>query len=196
MYRPMISTGKLLHLAGMMVRLVGLVLAMTSCLAAQSSEDEALDRLFAELKTADEAAARQIEHRIQIIWSESGSEAMNLLLARGRQAISDGRYRDAIGHFSALVEQSPQFAEGWNGRATAYFLAGHHDLSLRDIGRTLQLNPRHFGAISGLGMIMEARGEVVAALKAHRMVEELYPNRTGLDAVISRLLAKARNLQI
>ncbi len=196
MYRPLISTGKPPHAAGMMAWLAGFVLAMTACLAAQPVEEETLDRLFSELSTADQAAARQIEHRIQLIWSESGSEAMNLLLARGRQAINDRRYREAIGHFSALVEHAPQFAEGWNGRATAYFLAGQHGLSLRDIGRTLQLNPRHFGAISGMGMIMEARGDVVAALKAHRMVQELYPNRAGLEETISRLLDKASNLQI
>ena len=74
-----------------------------------------------------------------------------------------------------------------NARATAYFQAGRYGLSIEDIRRTLQLNPRHFGAMSGLALILEELGEVDAALEAWREVERLHPNRDGLQDSIRRL---------
>ena len=94
------------------------------------------------------------------------------------------------------VDHAPDFAEGWNARATAYYLIGQHELSLNDIGRTLMLEPRHFGAISGYAMIMEAWGNHAAALKAHELVQEMYPTREGLAETIARLRKKTSGLSI
>ncbi len=156
---------------------------LTSALA----EPTELEALFEGLQTADEAAAGQIEGRIYEIWSQSGSPSMDLLLNRARDALTEGDTKTAIFHFSALIDHAPDFAEGYNGRATAYFQAGRFGLSLDDIRRTLELNPRHFGAMSGLALILEELDEVEGALQAWREVERLYPNREGLQDAIRRL---------
>ncbi len=139
------------------------------------------------LKGADPAAAAQIERRIFEIWSQSGSPSMDLLLTRGRDALEAGDTTLAIRHFTALIDHAPEFAEGYNGRATAYFQAGRYGLSLEDIRMTLRLNPRHFSAMTGLALILEELGEREGALDAWREVERLHPNREGLQDAISRL---------
>ena len=189
----MAQVKKLLGAAG---RAVAVILLTAACISAEARADPELDALFALLKQADRETAREIEMRIVRSWSESGSPSMNLLLAKGRKAMAEGRHREAIRHLSALVDHAPDFAEGWNARATAHYLIGQHELSLNDIGRTLMLEPRHFGAISGYAMIMEALGNHAAALKAHEMVQELYPMRQGLAETIARLRKKTSGLSI
>lgn len=161
-----------------------LFLAVASPAAAQ---DPALDDLFEALRSAEGEAARAIEAKIWEEWSKSGSPAMDLLLRRGRQALRAGRTERAIGHFSALVEQAPGFAEGWNMRATAYYQAGRLGLSLGDIRRTLALNPRHFGALTGLASILEQLGEEAAALEAWRAVRDVNPASEAAADAIPRL---------
>ena len=168
----MAQVKKLLGAAG---RAVAVILLTAACISAEAGDDTELDALFALLKQADRETAREIETQIARAWSESGSPSMNLLLAKGRQAMAEGRLREAVRHLSALVDHAPDFAEGWNARATAYYLMGQHELSLNDIGRTLMLEPRHFGAISGYAMIMEAWGNDAAALKAHELVHGAVP---------------------
>lgn len=139
------------------------------------------------LKGADPMAAAQIERRIYEIWSQSGSPSMDLLLTRGRDALEAGDSVLAIRHFTALIDHAPDFAEGYNGRATAYFQLGRYGLSLEDIRKTLELNPRHFSAMSGLALILEELGEKETALEAWREVERMHPNREGLQDAIRRL---------
>ena len=151
------------------------------------AEPTELDALLEGLKTADAAAAEQIENRIYELWSQSGSEAMNLLLDRGREALSEGDTTLAIRHFTALIDHAPEFAEGYNGRATAYFQTGRFGLSLEDIRQTLTLNPNHFGAMRGLALILEEFGRPEDALNAWREVAKLSPNGDGVEASIKRL---------
>lgn len=139
------------------------------------------------LKGADEIATAQIERRIYDLWSQSGSSSMDLLLKRGRDALEAGNTVLAIRHFTALIDHAPEFAEGYNGRATAYFQAGRYGLSLEDIRRTLELNPQHFSAMTGLALILEELGQPEDALNAWREVERLSPNREGLKDAIARL---------
>ena len=152
-----------------------------------SAETDELDALFEGLKGADPVAAAQIENRIYELWSQSGSPSMDMLLERGRRALEEGETTLAVGHFSALIDHAPEFAEGYNGRATAYFQMGKYGLSLEDIRRTLELNPRHFGAMSGLALILEEIGEPKAALEAWREVERLNPAQQGLAEAKLRL---------
>ena len=112
---------------------------------------------------------------------------MDLLLDRGREALTEGDTTLAIQHFTALIDHAPDFAEGYNGRATAYFQLGRYGLSLADIQQTLALNPRHFGAMSGLALILEDLGRTEDALAAWREVERINPNRDGLSDAIRRL---------
>lgn len=151
-----------------------------------------LDGLFDRLKAADEAGARQIEREIWIEWSKSGSPAMDLLLQRGREAMEMGDTETAINHLTALIDHDPDFAEGWNARATAYFNAGQLGPSVSDIARTLELNPRHFGALSGLGMIFEELGKPDKALEVYRKALEIDPHAPGVPEAVERLTQEAQ----
>ncbi len=161
-----------------------------SPLAAQaepSAGAEKLDALFAQLAELGREDWRRVESEILRIWAQSGSESMDLLLKRGQEAMEAEDYPTAIEHLSALTELAPGFAEGWNARATAFFLMDEYALSVADIERTLALEPRHFGALSGLGQILEALGEDALALEALRAAYAITPNRPGLDEAVQRL---------
>ena len=169
---------------------VATVAACLALLLPAFADDAELDALFESLQNASPDAVQQIEMQIHRIWSQSGSPAIDLLLERGRKAHAEGDFGLAIEHFSALVDHAPDFAEGYNARATAYFQTGRFGQSLADIQQTLMLNPRHFGAISGLAAILEQIGRPEDALEALRAVEELSPRREGLSDAISRLERK------
>ena len=146
-----------------------------------------LDALFAGLKTASTEVSAQIEQRIYDIWSESGSASMDLLLQRGRDALTTGDTKTAIEHFSAVIDHAPDFAEGYNGRATAFYQLGQYGPALDDIRKTLELNPRHFGAMTGLALIMEELGMEKDALEVWRRVAAIAPNSDGVQDAINRL---------
>lgn len=146
-----------------------------------------LNKLFDSLAEPEQENWESIENAIWREWSDSGSRAMNLLLNRGKKAMSDGRLELAIDHFTALTDHAPDFAEGWNMRATAYFGAGHYALSIADIQRTLALNPRHFGAMQGLGRMLEEMEDVDNALKAYSAALAIHPHRPGLKEAVERL---------
>lgn len=157
----------------------------------QTGEPSAkLDGLFARLLTADEDAAARIEQEIWIEWSKSGSPAMDLLLERGREAMDQGQPELAIEHFTALIDHDPAFAEGWNARATAYWAVGDLGPAVSDIAEALQRNPRHFGALSGLGMIFEELGRPQKALEVYRMVLTIHPHAEGVPEAVERLEAE------
>lgn len=151
------------------------------------AQDADIDALLEQLQTADPADAARIETEIWNAWSRSGSAAMDLLLQRGREAIEAEDTAAAIDHFSALIDHAPDFAEGYNARAMAFYSQGDFGQALADIRKTLELNPRHFGAISGLALILQELGRDEKALEAWRAVEALNPNRDGLKDTIEAL---------
>lgn len=154
------------------------------------AQTETLDSLFAELKESDAQSAGRIEREIWNEWSKSGSPAMDLLLQRGRDAMAAGDMGAAIEHFTALTDHAPDFAEGWNARATAYFQAGEWGPSVNDIAKTLTLNPRHFGALSGLGMIFEQLEQPEKALEAYKAALAIHPHLQGVIEAVERLEAE------
>ena len=151
------------------------------------ADDEELTALFEGLRGEDPTAAAQIEGRIYDIWSQSGSDSIDLLLDRGRKALAEEDAVQAIEHLTALIDHAPDFAEGYNARATAFFQSGKYGLALADIQKTLALNPRHFDAMSGLALILEELGHLEDALAAWREVEALHPHRDGLKDAVARL---------
>ena len=168
-------------------QVVASVLAVTLIFGVAAADEAELEALYEGLLNAEGAAAEQITGRIYEIWSRSGSDSMDLLLERGREALNEGDTKLAIEHLTALVDHAPDFAEAYNARATAYFHAGKYGPSLEDIGRTLQLNPRHFGAMSGLALILEELDRPEDALAAWREVETINPNQPGLTEALIRL---------
>ena len=155
--------------------LAGLTLAARPAPADQT--DPRLPALFEALMASpDPIAAANIEGQIWQLWLDGGSEAINQQLRIGMRAMSDGRLHAAIAAFSDVTSRAPGFAEGWNKRATAYYLAGQLDSSMADIERTLALEARHFGAISGMGLIFLQLGDERGALRAFQEVLKINPN--------------------
>ena len=174
--------------------LAALLLALFCAFAGTSevlSEENAVDSLFEDLQSAAPDEVTAIERRILELWSDSGSPTANLLLRRGREAMAMRNFDAASNHLAALTDLAPEFAEGWNARATLYYLVGKLALSTYMIARTLALNPRHFGALSGLGMIFEKRGETGRALAAYLAVQALSPNRRSIAEAVERLKSKS-----
>lgn len=149
-----------------------------------------LDQLFAQLPSANDADAATITQDIWIEWSKSGSAAMDFLLKRGQDALAAGDAQTAIDHLSALIDHAPDFAEAYNARATAYFQIGQLGLSLADVAKTLALNPRHFGALTGLGMIFEELNEPDKALEVYRAALKLNPHLKDVQGAVTRLDAQ------
>jgi tetratricopeptide (TPR) repeat protein len=149
-----------------------------------------LDELFDQLQSADDAEASNIEQEIWNEWSKSGSPAMDLLLERGRQAMADGYPEIAIAHLTALIDHAPDFAEGWNARATAYYQTGDFGPAISDIGHVLTLNPRHWGALSGLGAIFEDLGRPEQALEVYKAALAINPHAPGLKEAVDRIEAE------
>jgi tetratricopeptide (TPR) repeat protein len=150
-------------------------------LAGMAWADQAkLDDMFKRLAGSTPEQAGRIQREIQIEWDKSGSAAMDLLLQRGRDALEAGDTQKAIEHFTALTDHAPEFAEGWNALATAYFTAGEFGPSVDDIAKTLSLNPKHFGALGGLGMILEEIGKPEKALEAYRAALAIHPHLEGV----------------
>lgn len=152
-----------------------------------AQENDRLEELFAMLREPDLPNWQMVEEQIWAEWSRSGSPSADLLLKRGREALDEENVSVAIDHFTALIDHAPDFAEGYNARATAYFHADLFGPSLEDIRMTLALNPRHFGAMTGLGTILEHLGESDAALKAYVAASEINPHDPDLQKAVKRL---------
>ena len=137
------------------------------------------------------------EQGLWLLWSRSGDAAIDALMARGSDEMQAGRYAEAIGIFSQIVKSKPEFAEGWNRRATAYYLAGDYARSLADCDEVLKRNPGHFGALSGAGQIHFALENYELALVWFRRALEVNPNMIGVEINIHRtqelLQAKRRH---
>lgn len=146
-----------------------------------------LPALMAELADPEAENPQRLEQRIIDVWSRSGSRSMDLLLERGQEAMEADDFIAALEHFTALTDHAPDFAEGWNMRATVFYLMDRQELSIADIGRTLALNPEHFGALYGLGVILEGMEEKADALEAYRAAHALNPHREGTKEAIERL---------
>lgn len=173
-----------------------LVLLFLTCTAALAEDSSKLDGLFERLKTADEGEASRIEREIQIEWSKSGSPAEDLLLQRGRDAMNLGDYPAAIEHFTAIIDHDPDFAEAWNARATAYYMEGEFGPSVADIAKVLTLNPRHFGALSGLASILEETGKTEKALEVYKAALAIHPHLQGAAEAVERLEKEAEGQEL
>ena len=147
-----------------------------------------LDELFASLRGArssEQAAA--IERAIWQRWMHCDEPRAAAALARGVEAMNAGDQSKALAAFDSIVRLVPDFAEGWNKRATVHWLMGNHAASLADIERTLALEPRHFGALSGLAMIHQAQGRTFEALDALERIACIHPHLPGLGGRIELL---------
>ncbi|KMW58072.1 hypothetical protein AIOL_003042 [Candidatus Rhodobacter oscarellae] len=154
------------------------------------AQEATLEDLLAQLADPATENWQQIERQIRTEWSRSGSAAMDLLLQRGEEALEASEFDVAFEHFSALTDHAPDFAEGWNLRATALFQQGYYGPALEDLRRALALNPQHFGALTGLAVILQDTQLFDEALEVWHMVEAMHPHRPEMRQAIEALEQK------
>ena len=143
--------------------------------------DERLDGLFARLHvTSNASEAAGIVAMIWGIWTSAEDDELDRLMAIGSAAMNAGRFERALESFNAIIEGDPGFAEGWNKRATLYYLMGRYDESIADVERTLVLEPRHFGALSGMGLIYTELEDAKTALSWFEQAIEVNPYMPGI----------------
>lgn len=161
-------------------------------LACADQNDPQLDTLFGNLQqaeTLDEASGYVQE--IWNVWITHDDPVQMSRMNKGIRAMEDGDYAVAVGIFSNIIKDDPNFAEGWNKRATVYYLLGRVDESHNDVNRTLALEPRHFGALSGQGLLYAATGNLHKAL---RSFEEAIAVNPFMPSVQSHIKALRRAL--
>jgi tetratricopeptide (TPR) repeat protein len=150
-----------------------------------------LDFLFGALKAAPDAdSAKQVENRIWALWLASGSDTANLLMTRAKAAIDANDLDLAIELLDALVKIKPDYIEAWNRRATLHYMRTEFRQSLEDIRQVLIREPRHFGAMSGLGMILQEFGDDRRALDVFRRALEINPHLPKIDEMVKALTEK------
>lgn len=161
--------------------------------AAASQDDPRLYTLFSQLKSVETVAqAQRIEQSIWHIWLRANDEAVSRRMEAGLRAMAIRDHAAALAVFDDIVKITPDFAEGWNKRATVHYLLGNFEQSIADISRTLALEPRHFGALSGLGLVNLALGRESQALDAFEAALKVYPLMPGAKTHIKALREKLR----
>ena len=153
-----------------------------------AAQDDPLAALLDELAHAEsDQAANRLERQVRQEWSKSGSATMDLLLKRGQDALDVDDIGAAMDHLSALTDHAPDFAEGWHTLALAYYRSEMFGPALDALGRTLSLNPNHFGALRGLGAIFEQVDEPDLAYDAYSRVLSLRPHDSDVMDALERL---------
>jgi tetratricopeptide (TPR) repeat protein len=143
--------------------------------------------LVKRLADDDPTVRKAAEQAVWLAWSRSGDAETDQLLNEGSAEMNEGHLQKAIGIFSKVIKRDPAFAEGWNKRATAYYLAGNLRKSLADCDEVMKRNSQHFGALSGYGQIYVLLKQYEKAIDYFRRALAVNPNLTNLEPVIERL---------
>ncbi|MEH6632252.1 MAG: hypothetical protein V7776_15635 [Halopseudomonas aestusnigri] len=159
--------------------LLASIVIATGC-AQADQKDPRLPSLFTNLLSVSPGARSIIlERKIWDIWLESENKTITHLMESGEQATQAGNISDALDAYTQVIMQNPNYAEGWNKRALTHYLMGHYEASLSDIRKTLTLEPRHFGALSGQGLIYLVQNKWSFAKRAFKKVLEIHPTMRG-----------------
>ena len=167
------------------------VLAAFLAFAAPASarqDDARLSDLFPQLLSAPtDETAEAVEDQIWTIWLEHPGRDVSILMTHGVQLMHKDNFKAALGLFDRIVTLAPDYAEGWNKRANAHYLLGDYPAAVADIRRTLQLEPRHFAALAGLGLVYLAVEEPAGALRAFEAALAINPHMDGVREQVDTL---------
>ena len=164
-------------------------------LTPQQLREESLDVLFAKLQQpTSEKAARDVEQKIWTLWSQSDSPTADVLLGQAVAAMDAGDSASSFAILDRMVASYPNHAEAWNKRATLNFMVGKYKASLNDIEKVLDLEPRHFGALAGRGMIYNAQEEWGLALDAYRDALAVNPGMPSVKSAIKQLEKRLQDI--
>ena len=156
-----------------------------------------IDKLFEALKIAPtEESAKYVENRIWALWLAAGGDTSNLLMGRVKTAMEKKELDVALKLLNAIIDLKPDFVEAWNRRATVYFNNRDYVSAIEDIHEVLMREPRHFGALSGLGTIMQELGEDKAALEAYRRALAVHPKLEKIPELVKKLTEKVEGREI
>ncbi len=156
--------------------------------AGATDEVARLDKLFIDLKRErNEKAAERIAGQIWAEWRKSGSASVDLLLQWSNEAAEKKKFDVALDFLDQVITLQPDFAEGWNRRATVHFMMDNYAKSMADIEYTLRLEPRHFGALSGLAAILKETGRKELALDAYERTLDIYPMMRDAQSEVATL---------
>lgn len=156
-----------------------------------------LDFLFGALKAApDEASAKHVESRIWALWTQTPSDTTALLMLRAKAAMEAKKFDVAVKLLDSVVKLKPDYVEGWNRRATVYYMQNDYAHSIEDIEQVLVREPRHFGALTGLGMIMQELGDDRRALDAFRKALAVNPHLDKVPELVKTLTEKVEGRDI
>ncbi len=170
-------------------RIIAVLILLVYSLASPADQnDPALDRLFERLTitTSDEEASN-ITREIWQRWTANDDPAVSQLMQTGIRALNYSTYRKALQSFDRVIEMAPEFAEGWNKRATLYYHIKEYRRSIDDIKETLRLEPRHFGAWSGLGLVSIAQENYSGALAAFKKALSINPHIANIRRYVQKL---------
>ena len=158
------------------ILIVSISLLFASKIALADQNDPRLNNLFKKLnETENQDEIRDLISDIWNIWYEVDDPKVIEYFEKGIQAMNLRNYPLAIRFFNNLIEEDPNFAEGWNKRATVHFMMGNFDQSMQDIIKTLELEPRHFGALDGMGLIFIHQGQFQQAIDVYDKMLEIFP---------------------
>jgi len=150
--------------------------------------EQQLDQLFVILKMASrEDVIRETQQKIREIWAYHPDRDIDTLMQMGVNAMYQKKYGSAIRYFSQIIREAPDYAEGWNKRATVHFMQGNFQASLQDIKSTLRLEKRHFGALSGMASIYLLRDDKMKALQVYEKLQKLIPLQSEVKVSIQEL---------
>jgi len=156
-----------------------------------------LDFLFGALKAApDEASAKHVEARIWALWMQTPSDTAALLMSRAKTAMDAQKMDVALKLLDSVIKLRPDYTEAWNRRATLYYLKNDYVNSMQDIQQVLVREPRHFGALAGLGMIMQDIGDDKRALEAFRKALAVNPHLEKVPEIVKSLTEKVEGRDI
>ena len=154
--------------------------------------EENLDGLFVRLAhSEDESAAKAAESEILRRFHSSGSDTTDLLMSWANRAINEEKYPIALDILDQIVILQTDFVEGWNKRATVHYLMGDYGKAIADIEKTLALEPRHFGALSGLGLILRDMGDTRRALQAFEEALKVHPFLKNAEDMLKTLKSES-----
>ncbi len=158
------------------ILIVSISILFASKIALADQNDPRLNNLFKKLnETENQDEIRDLISDIWNIWYEVDDPKVIEYFEKGIQAMNLRNYPLAIRFFNNLIEEDPNFAEGWNKRATVHFMMGNFDQSMQDIIKTLELEPRHFGALDGMGLIFIHQGQFKQAIDVYDKMLEIFP---------------------
>ena len=162
----------------MLVRTL-IVFLLFSCSLKADQNDARLEDLFKILsKTESDVQINEVTSSIWDIWHETNDPSIEADFYRGLESMRTGDLLMAVAFFTRVIEKNPNFAEGWNKRATVYYMLGKFDASMMDIHETLKLEPRHFGAMDGMGLIFIHLEQFDKAIDIYNQMLKIFPNNS------------------